>query len=88
MREILLDERTGVKTIRDLHDALRDALSSGEEVVLDFSGMERMDLSVLQVLMAAQRAARRDKRVLKLKKVPPRVRAQLQIAGLAKGGGA
>jgi len=44
----------------DIHAQLTDALHDGVAVTVDISGVERVDLSFVQLLIAATRSARRS----------------------------
>lgn len=79
---IKLDSDTGVKRIKELHASLLEELSAGGDVILDFSDIERVDLSLVQLIMAAGREARARNVTVKLKSVPRSVRYQMQICGL------
>ncbi len=79
-----LTEETGIKTIREFHGTLLKLLDANEEITLDFSRVGRIDLALAQVLIAAQKTARNENKIIKLKKVSPELRQQLVIAGLVK----
>lgn len=44
----------------EIHAQLTDALHDGAAVTVDISGVERMDLSFVQLLISATRSARRS----------------------------
>jgi hypothetical protein len=51
---------TGILTIRTIEDTcscLRDALAQHDAIVVDCGGAEEVDLSLIQLLLAAQRSA-------------------------------
>lgn len=50
----------------ELRDALQNELAAGEEVEVVFSKVESVDLSLLQVLCAAHRSARKAGKLLSL----------------------
>lgn len=79
---IKLDHDINVKKIKELHEAILDEFSSTDEVLIDFSGVERVDLSVVQLIMAAGRAAKTAGKTIKLKAVPRFVKYQMQICGI------
>ena len=84
MESIAVQEDIGIKSIREFHIFLGEVLGREDEITLDFAAVEGIDLSVAQVLMAARRLAKSEKKVLKLKNVSDAVRKQLQITGLVK----
>lgn len=79
---IKLDSDIGVKKIKELHAAILDELNSNDEVLMDFSGVERVDCSVAQLIMASGRAAKAAGKTIKLKSVPRFVKYQMQICGI------
>lgn len=84
MKTIVLKENIEIKNIRKFYRDLADVLVDADDVMLDFARVERIDLSLAQVLMAAGRIAKSDNKVLKIKNVSAEVRKHLQIAGLVK----
>jgi anti-anti-sigma regulatory factor len=79
---IKLDPDTGIKNVKELHAALLDEFKNNDEVIIDFSEVERIDLSVAQLVIASGREARSRGKTTKLKAVPRSVKYQLQICGL------
>ena len=79
---IQLNENTSVKTIRQLYDELQDELEKNEEVIVDFSKVKRMDLSVVQLILAAGRYARDGDKTLRLKSVSDHLKKQMSICGI------
>lgn len=84
MKEIILKEDAGVKTIKLLHQTLADALDAESEIVLDFSNVKRLDLAVVQLIYAAGKEARRNNKALKMKSVSEAVKRQMWLGGLMK----
>ena len=84
METIALNEDIGIKNIREFYRNLATVLKGEDEVILDFSRVKRIDLSLAQVLMAAGRIAKSEKKILKLKNVSAEIKKHLQIAGLMK----
>lgn len=79
---ITLDSDIGVKKIRDLHAAILNEFNDNEEILIDFSAVERVDLSVVQLIIAAGREAKKTGKTLKLKSMPRTVKYQLQMCAL------
>lgn len=79
---IVLDENIGVKTIREFYDALKREIGAGDETVIDFSAVDRVDLAVVQVVIAAAREARARGKTIHLKGVNGKVKYQMQLCGL------
>jgi anti-anti-sigma regulatory factor len=79
---IKLEPDIGVKKIKELHAAILDEFKKSDEVLIDFTDIERVDLSVVQLIMASGRAARYGGKTIKLKSVPRFVKYQMQICGI------
>ncbi len=79
---IKLDSDTGIKKIKELHSAVIDEFAMSDEIVIDFTAVERVDLSVVQLIMAVGRAAKAAGKTIKLKSVPRFVKHQMQICGI------
>jgi anti-anti-sigma regulatory factor len=79
---IVLDEDIGIKKVREFYNDLKEELSSGNEVVVDFSKVGRTDLSVIQVIIAAGREAKSKGKTIRLKKVSRDMKLQMQLCGL------
>jgi anti-anti-sigma regulatory factor len=84
VKVIELHEETGIKNIKKFYIDLIETLKVESELVIDFSRIKRIDLSVAQILMAAGRIFKSDNKILKLRNVSAEVRKQLQIAGLTR----
>jgi anti-anti-sigma regulatory factor len=79
---IKLEPDISVKKINELHAAIVDEFKTGDEVLIDFSDVERVDLSVVQLIIASGRAAKTSGKTIKLKSVPRFVKHQMQICGV------
>lgn len=84
MRVIALHEETGIKNIKKFYIDLIETLKGESELILDFSRIKRIDLSLAQILMAVGRLAKSDSKILKLRNVSAEVRKQLKVAGLTR----
>ncbi len=84
MNTIELKEDLSIKSIKGFYSELGEALKEDSEIIIDFSNIERLDLSIIQVIMAALRDVNKGKKALKLKSVPDGIRKQLQICGLLR----
>jgi ABC-type transporter Mla MlaB component len=82
MKMIILEEDTGVKSVKALHASLVEAFREEQEVTVDLSKMKRLDAATAQVLIAAGREARNTSRILKLKSVPDHIKKQLALMGV------
>ncbi len=81
---IELKEDTGVKNIKKLYSQMKKVLKNGSEIILDFSKVRRIDLSVAQLLIAAGRESHKNGKKIMLKSVSEDIKKQLFISGFAK----
>ena len=79
---MLVSEDIGIKKIHDFYRDLASELNSSDEIVLDFVNVARVDLSVIQVIIAAGRKAREQGKTIKLKSVSEVIKQQMQVCGL------
>ncbi len=79
---IELMENAGVKNVRALYEKIAGELGQGDEVLLDFSRVARLDLSLVQLVVAAARYARERGKTIRLRAVSDRIREQLDICGV------
>lgn len=79
---IRLDSDIGVKTIKSIHAAVMDELDRNDELLIDFSDVERIDCSVAQLVIALGRAAKMTGKTVKLKGVQRSVKYQMQLCGI------
>ena len=84
METITLSENIGIKNIKEFHLQLLEILRREGSLILDFSRVKSIDLSLAQVLMASRRFFKSNRKKLKLKNVCAVVRKQLQLTGLVK----
>ncbi len=84
MITIEIHQDAGVKNIRELHTTIGNAVKTNEEIILDFSRLKRLDLSLAQVLIAAGVEARLEKKILKLRSLSDDIRRQLALCGIVK----
>jgi len=73
-----------VKKVKELHQGLKDAVGREDDLTLDFSEAGRVDLAVMQVLLAASRACRKRKKALKIKSASEELKNQMRICGMIK----
>lgn len=79
---IKLESGIGVKKVKELHAAILDEFEKNDEVLIDFTDVERVDLSVVQLVMASGRVAKSTGKTVKLKSVPRFIKYQMQICGI------
>lgn len=84
MGQIYVPEDVSVKKVKDFYLGLRETMKGGEELVLDFSAVSRVDLAVMQVLLALGRECRKEKITLKIKAASGDLKNQMRICGMIK----
>ncbi len=79
---IVLNEDISIKYAAQFYQDIKNELGDEEKVILDFSNVKRIDLSIAQIIVAAGREAKDIGKSVKLKSVSDTVKHQLQICGL------
>ena len=77
-------ENAGVRTIGTMKSELLALLDRGEGVTIDFSAVKRLDLSVVQVVIAAQKEAKKRHQQIRLAGLSEEVKRQLFLCGVVK----
>ncbi len=83
MKVIRLNEDIGIKNIKKFHSVMNRALEEFESFTLDFSPVQRADLSVLQVIRAAELKAKKENMTIRYRGINERLKNQFRIFGLA-----
>ncbi len=79
------EEVLNVKSAASFYSKIKDMIDSEEEngdVIIDLSRVVRVDLSIIQIIIAASREARKRGKMLKLKAVSAPVKEQMNLCGL------
>ena len=84
MTVIKLGENVGVKNVSSFHRSLVKAFRDDSEIIIDFSGTRRLDLSIAQVLIAAVTKARAGSKTFRMRGASETLRQQLAICGLSR----
>jgi anti-anti-sigma regulatory factor len=79
---MVLEADLSIKTVKTFYESLQKEFQENDRVNLDFSRVHRIDLSIIQVIIAAGREARDRGKVLRMKSVPEEIRNQMHICGL------
>ena len=77
-----VEENISVKNIKSVYEKLKGEFSKSDEVMLDFTNVKRMDLSVIQLIIAAGRYARENSKTLRLRYVSDYLKEQMHICGI------
>jgi anti-anti-sigma regulatory factor len=80
---IELSENIGVKNIKIFYSELMDLMKKDSEIVLDFGKVKRVDLSFVQVVMAANREYSKKGKQIKLRSVSNNIKKQLYMSGFS-----
>ncbi|MBN2039830.1 MAG: STAS domain-containing protein [Spirochaetes bacterium] len=80
---IEVNENIGVKTVKKFYLELKELLKKEAEIILDLQNVKRLDLSVVQVLIAANRECMKNNKSIKLKSVSKDIKRQLYLAGFS-----
>ncbi len=84
MAVIEIQDDAGIKTVGGYHDRITGALAGDDEIVIDLSGVKRLDLAMVQLIIEAGREARKRSKVLKMRSVSADVRKQFEICGIGR----
>jgi len=79
---MILDDNMGIKRIKIFYNELREELAGVDEITIDFSNLRRADLSLIQLIVAAGREARKKGKTIKLKYVSDIIKTQMSVCGL------
>lgn len=72
-----------IRTVRSLQDTLAAALAGAAHLTLDCAAVERADITFVQIVLAADKAARRRGAGVALVNVPPAVASAFRRAAIA-----
>ena len=81
---IELGEDIGVKNIKEFYLRLKKIMKEEAEIILDFKKVTRIDLSLAQLLIAANREFMKRNKKFMLKSVSKEIKKQLYLAGFAQ----
>jgi anti-anti-sigma factor len=76
------DAEISVKNIKKFYAEISEELKKGSELAIDLSGVKRVDLAAVQVIIAAGRKARDMKKVVRLTGVSPEMKKLLGLSGI------
>jgi anti-anti-sigma regulatory factor len=79
---VIQEENFSVKHSQKFYKDFADEFKKGDEITIDFSRVKRIDLSIVQIIVAAGRKARQEGKIIKLKSVLPEVKDQMMFCGL------
>jgi len=77
-----LEKSVTVKSIQGIYDELVKEFEKDDELVIDLSDVERVDLSFVQLLISAGRKAREQKKVIRVKGVSTDLKNLIKLSGI------
>ncbi|APT33565.1 hypothetical protein MCBMB27_04274 [Methylobacterium phyllosphaerae] len=83
---LTLESDCTIRTVRSLQGVLATALAGATRVTLDCAAVERADITFVQIVLAADKAAQRQATEIALANVPPAVSGAFQRAAIALPG--
>ena len=84
MAQIMVPGDVSVKNVEEFRAMVRDAMEGEGAIVLDFREVSRLDLAVMQVLIALGRECGEKNKGLRIRSASPEIRNQLRISGIIK----
>lgn len=79
---VIKQENLGVKNISSFYKSLKEEYMGNDEIVIDFKNVKRIDLSVVQVVVAAGRSGGKEGKQVKLKSLSDDVKNQIMLCGM------
>lgn len=80
-------ENAGVRNAAMIKDELLALLDKGEDLTIDFANVRRADLSVVQLVIAAQKEVKARNLSLRLSGLSPEVKRDFWMCGIIKNPG-
>lgn len=77
-------ENAGVRNVAVIKDELLALLDKGEDLAIDFADLKRVDLAVAQLVIAAQKEAKKRSLSLRLSGLSPEVKRDFWLCGIIK----
>lgn len=88
METYVCPENMSVRHIKTMKAEILELLDKGSGVTIDLSALSRLDLSVAQTVIAAQKEAKKRRQVIRLFGLGADIKKQLFICGVIKPAGA
>ncbi len=82
MKIIVLPENIGIKRINVFHRTLKKYLKNKENIIIDFSDVARVDLSVIQLITSALKKASGEGTTIKFRSINKNIKKQFHLCGL------
>jgi anti-anti-sigma factor len=81
---ITVPGNVSVHNVKEFQQIVRDAMQLEGTIVLDFHDVKRIDLSVMQILIALSRECRKKKKGLRIRAASKEIKNQIRISGIIK----
>lgn len=79
---VVTDSELNIKKAKKFYESIKKEVDSHSEIVVDISDVQRVDLSAVQIIIAAGREAKNKDKTIKLKGVSETVKRQMHMGGL------
>ncbi len=84
MIEIRLDKSAGIRNISLLYEEMKKNVQRGEDIRIDFSELESLDLSMIQLLISARKSLRLSGKKMLFSNVSEAVKNQMKMTGIIR----
>ena len=88
METYVCPENMSIRHIKAMKADIMSLLEKGNGVTIDLSALSRIDLSVAQAVIAAQKEAKKRRQTVRLAGLGAEVKKQLFLCGVIKPAGA
>lgn len=81
---ILIGGDNSVKRAAALRERMLQEMDNGDELVLDFEGVEHIDLAVAQLVLSAMKSAKELHKVVRVHNASEQLKGQFILTGILK----
>lgn len=75
-------DNCGVKYVAELWKTLQNEIENDDKIIVDLNNVKSIDLSIVQLIVAAVRAAAKRDKTFRLKGVSEEVKQQMLMCGV------
>jgi|GEM_PF-1022511 len=84
MSVVTVAGETSVKNVGSLRERILNELKTSDEIVLDFVDVHHVDLAVAQLILAAMKSAKAQKKVVRVHNTNELLKRQFVLTGIMK----
>ncbi|HOD14774.1 MAG TPA: STAS domain-containing protein [Spirochaetota bacterium] len=84
MAQIIVPGDVSVKTVKEFHRIVREALQQEGTIVLNFRDVKRIDLAVMQILVTLSKECGKINKGLRIRSASDEIKKQIRICGIIK----